>query len=145
MKTIKVTDATNNQLDWLVAKGEGWVPDGAKDAWIFWPPRKWFLEDGEEDEDEEDVSYRGYVDFETMDSLNYTCNWDLMGPLIDREDIAIGHGNSQEHPDNRHEAAIIRVKPWAITGQGPTKLIAAARCYVAKTFGETVEVPEGLK
>lgn len=76
--------------------------------------------------------------------LHYSTDWSQGGPIIDREDIAIGHGNSKEHPDYRFSASKIGVQPWAITAEGPTKLIAAMRCYVASKLGDEVEVPEEL-
>jgi len=72
----------------------------------------------------------------------YPTDWAQGGPIIEREDIAIGHGNSREHPDNRYSASKLGVHPWAVTAEGPTKLVAAMRCYVASKLGDEVDVPD---
>lgn len=122
MKKISISEATNTQLDWLVAKCEGEDVVVGYDGRLRFPPAQ----------------------FSDEEVFTPTTNPAQMWPIIEREDIAIGHGNSKAHPDNRYEAAIIRLHQWAILAQGPTKLIAAARCYVVSKLGEEVEVPEEL-
>lgn len=61
----------------------------------------------------------------------YSTWWNHGGPIIEREGIATG-------------------KSWecwkaftdANTGEGPTPLIAAMRCYVASKLGDEIDVPE---
>jgi hypothetical protein len=63
----------------------------------------------------------------------YSTDWAQGGPIIEREGIAVG-------------------KSWeswkaftdTSTGEGPTPLIAAMRCYVASKLGDTVNIPKEL-
>jgi len=69
---------------------------------------------------------------------NFSSNWLLCGPIIEREKIAIEPG------------ADAFDQPWYATinrsyGGGPTPLIAAMRCFVTSKLGDTVEIPEELK
>ena len=59
MKTINVSEATNTQLDWLVAKCEGLLPH---DAWVKYGAVWW----------------KDYV-------YSPTTDWSQMGPIIERE------------------------------------------------------------
>jgi hypothetical protein len=62
---------------------------------------------------------------------NYSRNWAQGGPIIEREEIAVG-------------------KSWeswkaftdTSTGEGPTPLIAAMRCYVVSKLGESIDLPK---
>jgi len=59
---IKVSEATNIQLDWMVAKCKGWVDK------------------------------LGSVEVQVMmacDDFNYSTNWSQGGPIIDREEISL--------------------------------------------------------
>jgi len=61
---IKVSEATNLQLDWAVAKCEGWVDK------------------------------LGSVEVQVMmacDDFNYSTNWSQGGPIIEREGIEISY------------------------------------------------------
>ena len=114
MKTIKVSEATNTQLDWLVAKCEG--------------------------RDSAQIKVGGPVHlFRTVgyDPLPWqpTTDWSQMGPIIDRERISVVEGM-----DGEWQAGM---RPWKFR-YGPTPLIAAARCYVVTKLGDTVEVPDEL-
>lgn len=125
MKTIKVSEATNTQLDWLVARCEGLVPSDYGATYNSWRAPK------------------------------YTTDWNQIGPIVDRERMTIrpaylvGTAESGEevqqhkgwaaHPPPKH---YWQTPPWGAHGE--TLLIAAARCYVASKLGETVEVPGEL-
>ena len=76
--------------------------------------------------------------------LNYSTDWALAGPIIEREGITIcteGEGESwsayfrENLFDDEYEHEY---------QHGPTPLIAAMRCYVASQLGDEVEVPEEL-
>jgi hypothetical protein len=117
-KKIKVSEATNAQLDWLVAKIEG---DDAV----------WYDKRGRAYE-------RSNWDVDPL--YKPTTNWSQMGPIIEREEIAIvpmaeGWEAQFEPSDSQSDTFL---------AYGPTPLIAAARCYVASKLGEEVEVPEEL-
>ena len=73
----------------------------------------------------------GYVRFEP------STNWAHGGPIIEREVICL------ESNMGAHWWASFADTPNSEV-EGPTPLIAAMRCYVASTLGETVEIPEEL-
>lgn len=118
MKTIKVSEATDTQLDWLVAKCEGleveYINDGITRCLLRLTP------------------FTG--------RYSPTTDWSQMGPIIEREKIdCIADPNGRDVWEGRlyrNKAEYYRY--------GATALIAAARCYVASELGETVEVPEEL-
>jgi hypothetical protein len=61
------------------------------------------------------------------------------GQIIDRE--LIGTGHAWDRPvwlASTH-------KPDSLVYEGPTRLIAAMRCYVSSKLGDEVEVPEELR
>lgn len=121
MKKIQVSTATNNQLNWLVAKCEGAASirfDGE-----FWRVL---------------ISEPAFLDYEEfLGNLDYTTDWSQMGPIIEREGISFYKANGSKwwaHPYGGEYNA-----------EGPTSLMAAARCYVVSKLGEEVEVPEELE
>lgn len=156
MKTIKVSEATNTQLDWLVAKAE-------EKETILIPSQ--FYQGGE-------LVFRGEYDWERDAHVeaNYTTNPSLMWPLIEREKISVVCAEGDYNPKKSgtpdcydtywvavmgRQTAQSSYGPqgddWGMHFQiestacsGPTPLIAAARCYVVSKLGETVEVPEEL-
>ena len=121
MKTVKVVEATERQLDWLVAYAQGRTPtlnmNSHGRVWHGW----WLATGGE---------------YERMP--NYSNDWAQGGPILDRERITIRQCTDMPiiHAYMPHDGA-----PW---GAGPTPLIAAMRCYVASKLGREVEVPEEL-
>ena len=132
MKTIKVAEATNTQLDWLVAKCEG-----AKD--IRFRGEYWIVTDTD-------------GGWEYLANLPYSTDPSLMWPIIEREGIDV----FTSYEGSRIEGSFAEKTGWAARRHthggplnpkrflGPTSLIAAARCYVASKLGENVEVPEEL-
>ena len=76
----------------------------------------------------------GQEEFWTTD--NYSTNWALGGPIIEREEL------SRLSCYNHNEWGCLN---GDIFCEGPTPLIAAMRCYVASKLGDEVEVPEELK
>ena len=124
MKTIKVADATNIQLDWLVAKCEG-----ATD--LHFNGEFWIVSDP--------INGSEY-----LGNLDYTGDWSLTGPLIEREGMHIDCLRTANH----YRAAVWEAWPYEggtkFIQQAPTPLIAVARCYVSSVLGETAEVPEEL-
>ena len=123
MKTINTTDATETQLDWLVAKCEGkngvLHDDGITRCIVIAAASG---------------VYKG--------TYKPTVNWAQGGPIIDR----LGMGFLVNH--NEHCPSGFRVIAFA-SGlhfglAGPNHLVAAKRCYVASKLGDTVEVPEEL-
>lgn len=112
---IKVSEATELQLDWMVTKIKGEV-----NLEYYFPMR-----------------FRGA---HIGGKFNYTTNWAQGGPIIEREEITVlrcfGKWRAEKE-DNEGDTA------WA--EDGPTPLIATMRCYVASKLGDEVEVPGELK
>ena len=74
---------------------------------------------------------------------NFSSNWLLGGPIIEREEIALEPMTHDEHGDGW---LATRVEGPAVCMEfGPTMLIAAMRCYVAACLGDEIELPEELK
>lgn len=134
METIKVSEATERQLDWLAARIEGLelhcnaLLDGQiKQGWwvsgYYMDPNNWV----------------------PLSLLNYSTDWARGGPIIEREGINLGTQRNEPgfkpHIDYLWHA---QLDQRVYVGYGPTPLIAAMRCYVASKLGETVEVPEDL-
>ena len=70
---------------------------------------------------------------------NFSSNWLLGGPIIEREEIALEPMTHDEHGDGW---LATRVEGPAICMEfGPTMLVAAMRCYVASKLGEEIETP----
>lgn len=74
----------------------------------------------------------------------YSTDWAQGGPIIEREKFTLvfrdlGHASywfseaKEPYQENRY-----------ISGEGPTPLIAAMRCYVASKLGDTVQIPKEL-
>ena len=132
MTKVKVAEATNTQLDWLVAKCEG--AEITLDTSL--PDYPLLVIAGEE-ELVNDL-YAGY---------SPTDDWSQMGPIIGREKINLEYDHVWEYdiedPDDNGER-------WQAIyyGQyhhyGSTPLVAACRCYVKSKLGEVVEVPKEL-
>jgi len=111
MKT-KVSEATELQIDWLVAKCE---QNPLFRAWSF-------------------------HEYEREFNPNYSTNWAIAGPIIEREKI------TPQFMDRGYWRAWVEVGEKAHkVSYGPTPLIAAMRCYVASKLGDEVEIPEELK
>lgn len=74
---------------------------------------------------------------------DYSDNWSLTGPIIQREEISINRDNEPNYIWAAWTCAPLRDESEAF-GYGNTQLIAACRCYVESILGEEVEVPESL-
>jgi hypothetical protein len=118
MKTIKISEATPLQLNWLVAKCEGYRPEHCADT-IFVGG---------------DYHEEGYSP--TTDPAQ-------MWPIIDRIDGVQMKRWVESRPNLKCQVEIHNYDGDTIQF-GPTLLIAAARCYVASKLGDTAEVPEEL-
>ena len=131
MKTIKVSETTPIQLDWLVAKCEG--------VCLTQAPLVRMIE------------LYGHIRKMHGGCYSPTSNWAQGGPIIEREKIDLeGLWNVRgcgvrtgfqkwcaTHPKNH--GGLIRY-----TGYGQTSLTAAMRCFVASKLGDEVEIPEEL-
>ena len=69
------------------------------------------------------------------DDTDYSTNWALAGPIIEREGVSINLWGNDKWVANYCEAE----------QYGPTPLIAAMRCYIASKLGDIIDIPEELK
>ena len=140
---IKVSETTNTQLDWLVAKCEGFNAE----ALVQLAKR---------------VPGQNYGCFLT----NYSTNWSQGGPLLERRRIELcsySHdgvdtafkSKADERGNYSHEEEYVVSVPEVITWtawvkygsykqDGPTPLIAAMRCFCCSKMGDVVDIPEEL-
>ena len=116
---VKVSEASGPVLDWMVAKCED-IHTGYPGFWSN--------------------SVIESAEGETDNPFAYSTNWNLAGPIIEREKIELRRDIMDEtwHAQPHDMDSIYQRKA------GPTPLIAAMRCYVASKLGEEVEVPDEL-
>jgi hypothetical protein len=115
---MKVSELTGAQLDWAVAKCEGYeckFDDEILGAWL--------------------VPEEGYLhDEKPLSKFNPSTNWAQGGPIIQWEKIGIlPSGN-----------AYYELNEGTYYSYGTTPLIASMRCYVASKLGDEIELPEEL-
>jgi hypothetical protein len=117
---IKAQDLSGIQLDWAVAKCEGYFSTNGQ------VPEYWESPDG--------VTHFLKMRNAVVDWTLASTDWAEMGPIIEREKIDL-----QERGGVWQALLLDYFKTTATT-----PLIAAARCYVASKLGSEVEVPEEL-
>lgn len=93
----------------------------------------------------ENIRSEGYT-FRVNNSrtVSPSTDWAQGGPIVDREDITWSMGMEPEHQDVTRWCAFSYRAGSSKAQFGPTKLIAAMRCYVASKLGDEVEIPEEL-
>lgn len=128
MKTIKVSEATDAALDWLVATCEGYeirpVMRGMKIGVRNYEHEPWWVFTPSND------PAQAY-------------------PIIDREGIGFFCNRTAKigaryKPDAGADWRAFALNKHGEHFFGPTPLIAAMRCRVVSKLGKTVEVPEEL-
>lgn len=73
-----------------------------------------------------------YASTDYLSRFNPSSDWNLGGPIIERERISL-------IPSPNWTA--VHVRRLGYPYSGPTPLIAAMRCYVAFRLGDEVEIP----
>jgi hypothetical protein len=121
MKQLKVSEATQLQLDWLVARCED-EPIRISDGVVRFNMSQ-FTDD-----------YNRYAP---------STDWAQGGPIIEREGLAPDARRDVNNNTIEWECYNWRGDGNYITG--PTCLIAAMRCYVIGKLGDVVEVPEEFR
>lgn len=122
MKTIKVAEATELQLDWLVWKCAGGAAAYPKTASGPAFLKLWHGNSAK------------YVHPSTDPAQGQ--------PILEREGINLKHwGEDWDSKWSAHKGTGHYEGDMSF---GDTQLIAGLRCYVASKLGETVEVPEEL-
>ncbi len=76
-------------------------------------------------------------------------SWDVCGPIIERERIALWHGPTGWYATPTTATGYTGEDYYIDVTEddgvfGPTPLVAAMRCFVASKLGAEVDVPEGL-
>jgi len=113
---IKVSEATNLQINWLVAKCKGIkLTNGFYNR---------LLVDG-----------RMSMGQSSLAAYNPTTDWAQGGPILEREGITLSDAS-----DTMWSAGY----KGTLNHFGPTPLIAAMRCMVSSKLGKEVEVPDVL-
>jgi hypothetical protein len=75
-------------------------------------------------------------------NCNYSTDWALAGPIIEREWLDVTPWPNESDEDMRWQCK--QHDNIDCVAFGPTPLIAAMRCYVASVLGDEVEVPSEL-
>lgn len=128
---ISVETASDMILDYLVSICEGWtylpIADTFKTGRVFHMMKN---ADGD-----------NYV---PLFSLQYSKDWKLAGPIINREMTEVGFDLwAGAHTGNQIAATYSRGAVDSYV-YGSTPLIAAMRCYVVSKLDKEVEVPDTL-
>lgn len=111
---VKTSELTDAALDWAVTQCEG--------------------------EDYSPVMTYSGIGHE-FPATTYSNNWELAGPIIERERISVFEcGMANVWGARPLQDGIKAIKD----SYGETLLIAAMRCYVASKLGDTIDIPEGL-
>lgn len=120
---IKVSKATNRQLDYLVALTQGYTD-----------LRQHTNSGGDTCLGMTTPNGKGWYG---VYALMYTTDHALTGPLIEQERIDLFACRTNWAAQQNHIQPTVEV-------EGSTFLIAACRCIVTKHFGAEAEVPEDL-
>jgi hypothetical protein len=134
---IKTSELTGPALDWAVAKCEGrnvvHNPMGAQGGHGFWVWED--RETGHQQTVYTPIGPRTTPKTRNSgDVYSPSTDWAQGGPIIEREKITTSDA----------------LEAWAagyngtLSVFGPTLLIAAMRCYVARKLGETIDIPKEL-
>ena len=147
MKQIKVSEATPNQLDWLVAKCEGF--DTRNDCIVEYMNEQdsddlmEFVCMADDEYHARDQLTDAYPESTFVSAywrgFKITADWSFCGPIIEREEI----GFAKYGPNGTWKAVIGEI-PRGIPCYGPTPLTAAMQCYVCSVMGEIAGIPEEL-
>lgn len=121
---IKVSDTTNNQLNWLVAKCEG--VEAYFETFAFSP--KLMIKNPFGD---------------PIKCPDWTTDWRKCDSIIENNSINIVIDTKYCGPNYTAWIANIPNK-HNTTGHGPTPSIAALRCYVISKLGNVVSIPDNL-
>lgn len=164
MKKVKVSEATNIQIDWMVAKALGEIGVAPSQCSYCHHFEERAICDGAEFRCHlGDLSWcDGYVSDDPFgDGISaeygihekcplkagtateaYSTNWSQGGPIIEREQIQVWYDCGDWCAALPGDSAMDRAGDnW---DSGPTPLIAAMRCYITSELGGEVEVPGEL-
>jgi hypothetical protein len=123
---IKVSEANNLVLDYLVAKIDGIALSQVKFSF--------------------QIKTHGHLMAQPGFVYSPTSNWAQGGPIIEREKICVEWETYDTDDTNYgYWSARMYTPPQGTTyTEGETALIAAMRSYVASKLGDEVEIPDEL-
>lgn len=123
MKSVKIQELVGFELDWAVAKCEGW-DDWSNDLEAF-------------------TSKNDVSDWKALANWRPSTNWSQGGPIIEQQEIGIKRNTPCSKGREWEASPSITAKgAGGQFGYGPTPLISAMRCYVASKVGTHIEIPE---
>lgn len=118
---VKTRDLIGAQLDWAVAKCEGWeceFSDEVSGPWL--------------------IPADGYLNDERpLSGFTPSTNWAQGGPIIEREKMYINFGVLGSPWE-----AVVPSRTFTLVSYGETALVAAMRAFVLSRLGPEVEIPE---
>ena len=126
MTKLKVSEATNNKLNWMVGMAMGFQ------TYVVDKHGMHLVE----------VADKDYFGYYMGQHWAPSTDWSQGGPIIGRERISVIPFD--ERWEARCACTVNRSVAKFIERRGPTPLIAAMRCYVASKLGDEVDVPEEL-
>ena len=139
---VKTSELNEIQLDWIVATcediklttGEGWQYVYSKETGnLYSPSRSW--EHGGPIIDREDIAVVRFVDSYILPKEQQTTSGVILWGERSSEVFISYVGNVKLFQGEMLSD---------FEGCGPTKLVAAMRCYVASKLGDVVEIPDDL-
>lgn len=120
---IKTQDLIGAQLDWAVAKCEGWeceFSDEVSGPWL--------------------IPADGYLNDERpLSGFTPSSDWAQGGPIIEREKMYLNFGVLGSPWE-----AVVPSRTFTLVSYGETALVAAMRCYCRSKFGDVIDIPEEL-
>ena len=124
---MQTNELTGAALDWAVATAEG-LPKAVDSSGLDGPVIVCGFE--------QEMLHSQHRKGQEWKAYRPSTNWAQGGPIIEREYIEL-------HTYSENDDGIVT---WRANDfmDGPTPLIAAMRCYVASTLGDTVDVPKEL-
>lgn len=120
---MKVSELAGAQLDYWVARAEGWT---------FGPPHKVHGWDVWRDSSGDITG--------TIPAQAFTpsTDWSQGGPIIERERMTFATTGTGPRGENGFEPVVAITYTGLRAMEGPTHLVAAMRAYVARKFGDEV-------
>lgn len=126
---VKVSEATNLQLDWMVERALG----------THWSGNGYFIFRYE------GCGPNGFISAHPQ--WEYSTNWSQGGLIIEQQEIELHKwaiDGWEAHATNYQFLNTPQERELFCEQHGPTPLIAAMRCFVASKLGDEVEIPEEL-
>lgn len=131
---IKTQDLIGAQLDWAVAKCEGWTWHTGVSDWFGNEPWLEFVVPGLDHWGGPSIRRR------QLWQLAYSTDWAQGGPIIEREKMYLNFGVLGD----QWETAVPSRTFFTSVSYGETALVAAMRAFVHSWLGPEVETPEEL-